>query len=86
MVSTMVKKATPTMPAPAPATPAAPPRNVLGAEIVAGEAAEGGTLLNAVEMDEESVRNQQMMEQVATLVDENPDTAASLVKRWMNQG
>jgi flagellar biosynthesis/type III secretory pathway M-ring protein FliF/YscJ len=26
------------------------------------------------------------MEQVATLVDENPDTAATLVKRWMNRG
>jgi len=87
MVSTMVKKTGPVMPLPVAAAPAAPPRNVLGgAEVVAGEAGDGGTLLNAVEMDEESVRNQQMMEQVATLVDDNPDTAATLVKRWMNRG
>jgi flagellar biosynthesis/type III secretory pathway M-ring protein FliF/YscJ len=87
MVSSMVKKTGPALPAPVAAALAAPPRNVLGGpELVAGEAGDGGTLLNAVEMDEESVRNQQMMEQVATLVDENPDTAATLVKRWMNRG
>jgi len=88
MVSAMVKKTGPALPAPAAPAPAAPmPRNILGGpELVAGEAGDGGTLLNAVEMDEESVRNQQMMEQVATLVDENPDTAATLVKRWMNRG
>ncbi len=87
MVSSMVKKTGPALPAPLAAAAAALPRNILGAsEVVAGEAGDGGTLLNAVEMDEESVRNQQMMEQVATLVDENPDTAATLVKRWMNRG
>ena len=87
MVSSMVKKTGPALPAPLAAAAAALPRNILGgSELVAGEAGDGGTLLNAVEMDEESVRNQQMMEQVATLVDENPDTAATLVKRWMNRG
>jgi flagellar biosynthesis/type III secretory pathway M-ring protein FliF/YscJ len=36
-----------------------------------------------MELDEDAVRTQQMLDQVATLVDENPDSAASLVRRWM---
>jgi flagellar biosynthesis/type III secretory pathway M-ring protein FliF/YscJ len=38
-----------------------------------------------VELDEESVKAQQMIEQVQELVKANPDGAAGLVKRWMNQ-
>ena len=90
MVSSMVRKSSPMMPAPAlsGAAGAAGPRSapLPSVEQVIGEAAEGGTLLAGVELDEDSVRNQQMMEQVATLVEENPDTAATLVKRWLAHG
>jgi flagellar biosynthesis/type III secretory pathway M-ring protein FliF/YscJ len=52
-------------------------------ELLAGEAGEGKPLLDGMELDEDAVRTQQMLDQVATLVDENPDSAASLVRRWM---
>ena len=46
---------------------------------------EGGQMLDGVEMDEEAVRAQQVVEQVSSLVKENPDAAANLIKRWMNK-
>jgi flagellar biosynthesis/type III secretory pathway M-ring protein FliF/YscJ len=86
MVSSMVKKAGGGLPAVvAPAAAAQPANRLDTGDTVAGEAGEGGNLLSGVELDEESVRNQQMMDQVSTLVDENPDTATTLVKRWLSQ-
>ena len=35
--------------------------------------------------DEDTIKAQQMVEQVSTMVKENPDAAASLVKRWLNR-
>jgi flagellar M-ring protein FliF len=49
------------------------------------EAGEGNAMLDAVELDDESVKTQQMVEQVAQMVQTNPDAAANLVKRWMNR-
>jgi len=67
-------------------TDARPVPTVLdGREPVAGEVAEGNAMLDAMELDEESVKTQQMLDQVSTLVTENPDAAASLVKRWLNR-
>jgi flagellar biosynthesis/type III secretory pathway M-ring protein FliF/YscJ len=91
MVSTIVRKGTP-----APAVAAAGPKARLidarpstpvldGREAVAGEVTEGNPLLDAMELDEEAVKTQQMLDQVSTLVTENPDAAASLVKRWLNR-
>jgi len=37
-----------------------------------------------MELDEDSIKSQQMLTQVTELVGENPDMAASLIKRWMN--
>ncbi len=54
-------------------------------EAVAGEAGSGNTMLDGMELDEEAVRTQQMLDQVSTLVTDNPDAAASLVKRWLNR-
>jgi flagellar biosynthesis/type III secretory pathway M-ring protein FliF/YscJ len=54
-------------------------------EDVAGEVGEGGAMLDGMELDEDTIKAQQMVEQVATLVKENPDSAASLVKRWLNR-
>jgi flagellar biosynthesis/type III secretory pathway M-ring protein FliF/YscJ len=42
-------------------------------------------MLDAMELDEDAVRTQQMLDQVSTMVAENPDGAATLVKRWMNR-
>ena len=52
---------------------------------VAGEVRESGPLLDGMELDEDSVKAQQMLSQVANLVEENPDAAATLVKRWLNR-
>jgi len=46
---------------------------------------EGDPLLDGMELDEESAKAQQMLNQVSALVEENPDAAANLVKRWMNR-
>ena len=45
----------------------------------------GDSMLDGMELDEDAVRAQQMLEQVSTLVEENPDAAATLVKRWLNR-
>jgi flagellar biosynthesis/type III secretory pathway M-ring protein FliF/YscJ len=55
------------------------------AEEDAAEVGESGQTLDGVELDEETVRAQQVVEQVSTLVKENPDSAASLIKRWLNR-
>jgi flagellar biosynthesis/type III secretory pathway M-ring protein FliF/YscJ len=38
-----------------------------------------------MELDQDAVHAQQMVEQVSTMVKENPDAAANLVKRWLNK-
>ena len=94
LVSMMVRKASPVAPvvavasvASASASPiAAGPALVDSAEPVAGEASGGDPMMAGMELDEESVRTRQMIDQVSTLVQENPDAAATLVKRWLNRG
>jgi flagellar biosynthesis/type III secretory pathway M-ring protein FliF/YscJ len=89
MVSNMVRKGSATpAPALAMATAGMAPRNTVplqGREEAVGEAMEGDTLLDGMELDEESAKAQQMLNQVSALVEENPDAAANLVKRWMNR-
>lgn len=87
MVSSMVKKGAPApilASSPAPAIAPGTPILDVGAHL-AGQAAETGSMLDGMELDEESVRTQQMLEQVSSLVKESPDSAASLIKRWMNK-
>jgi flagellar biosynthesis/type III secretory pathway M-ring protein FliF/YscJ len=84
MMSSMVKKATP-----APVV-ALPPEDESPAILNAGEglAGEVGTTdatLDGMEMDEDAIKTQQMLDQVSTMVKENPDGAAALVKRWLNR-
>jgi flagellar biosynthesis/type III secretory pathway M-ring protein FliF/YscJ len=84
MVTTMVKKGTPSpvvlgpLESPGPVT-------LASGEVVAGEAVGGGQTLDGMELDEDSVRAEQMLDQVTTMVKENPDGAAAMVKRWMNR-
>lgn len=88
MASMMVRKgAPPVIPSSSPpATPLAGPAPVLTAgEPLAGEAASTDPALDGMELNEEAVRAQQMVDQVSTMVRENPDGAAALVKRWLNR-
>ena len=84
MVSQIVRK---NAPAPVIAHREAPrpPQPLPSTEETVGEAVEGGSMLDAVEVDEESVKAQNMLTQVSQMVEENPDAAASLVKRWLNR-
>jgi len=50
-----------------------------------GEAGRTDGVLQGMEVDEETVRVRKMAEQVASLVKEDPDAAAALVKQWMIQ-
>jgi len=80
----MVRKATPVpvmMPRAEKPAPAAPVSNI----DIAGEVGEGTQSMEAMEVDDESIRAEQMISQVSTMVKENPDGAASLVKRWLNR-
>ncbi len=84
MVSMMVRKS-----APAPAVPLAArrsaPQPITANEDVAGEVGEVSPALDGMELDEDAVRGRQMLQQVSTMVDDNPDAAANLIKRWMNR-
>lgn len=85
MMSSMVRKS-----APAPLVAAAPtiseaPTILVAGEGLAGEAGMTDATLNGMELDEDAVQTQQMLEQVSTMVKENPDGAAALVKRWLNR-
>ena len=85
MVSMMVRKGNP-LPALATVAMPAMPMPVLDAsESLAGEVSEGKSMLDAMELDEDAVRAQQMLDQVSSMVEENPDAAAGLVKRWLNR-
>ena len=84
MVSMMVRKATPApIIPPAPEKPAkpmfAPPEEPVA------EATEGLQEMDGIEVDTDSVRNQQIISQVSSMVKENPDAAANLVKRWLSR-
>jgi flagellar biosynthesis/type III secretory pathway M-ring protein FliF/YscJ len=51
----------------------------------AAEVGAGGQALDGVELDDNTIRAQQVVEQVTNLAKENPDVAASMIKRWMNR-
>jgi flagellar biosynthesis/type III secretory pathway M-ring protein FliF/YscJ len=55
------------------------------AEALAGEVGESTQMLDAMELDEDAVRAQQMLDQVSNMVQENPDASAGLVKSWLNR-
>jgi flagellar biosynthesis/type III secretory pathway M-ring protein FliF/YscJ len=84
MVSMMVRKATP-----APIIPPMPEKPAKSAfappEEAVAEVTEGLQEMDGIEVDTESVRNQQIISQVSNMVKENPDAAANLVKRWLSR-
>ena len=86
MVSMMVRRGAPAVvPVTGGATPALAMPVLDASEQLAGEVSEGKSMLDAMELDEDAVRAQQMVDQVAAMVEDNPDAAASLVKRWMSR-
>ena len=58
---------------------------IMIASNVAGEVREAGSMLVAQELSEEAIEANQVIEQVGTMVKENPEAAANLVKRWLNR-
>ena len=85
MASMMVRKSTPS---PVPATVASGADGKAGApgrDGMVGETTSADGLLDGLELNEETVRTTQMVNQVSTLVRENPEAAAALVKRWLNR-
>lgn len=59
-----------------------PPALAMDADII-GEAGSGQAPLMGIEIQDDEVRVQNMLEQVAELVGQNPEGAASLLKRWI---
>jgi len=86
MVSMMVRKAGPSAPGGVAEALAADNGATLnGNEAVVGSAAEDNASLDGMELDEETVKAQRMVDQVQQMVESNPDSAANLVKRWLNR-
>lgn len=88
MMMMMVRRSSPVLVTPVAESkgePAKPVRLTPGDQEVAGEAGDADQAIDAVELDEEAVKTQQMLGQVGQMVTENPDAAANLVKRWLNR-
>lgn len=85
MVSMMVRRGTPP-PVVLPKPMVRSDRNALrSGDDVAGEAGIGAMVLQGQELTPEALESSQMIEQVSSMVKENPEAAANLVKRWLNQ-
>ena len=56
-----------------------------GDDEIAAVVGGGQNTMDGMELDDEALKSQQVVEQVTTMVKENPDAAASLVKRWLNR-
>lgn len=88
MVSMMVKKSTPPTPVLAMPTsavaPEEPSSRIMVVNDLAGEVAEATLSLTGQELSQEAIESKQVIEQVGSMVKENPDVAANLVKRWLN--
>lgn len=52
---------------------------------VFGEANQGEAVLTGIELDDETLASRKMVDEVSTMIKENPENAASLVKRWMTK-
>jgi flagellar biosynthesis/type III secretory pathway M-ring protein FliF/YscJ len=52
-------------------------------EDVFGEANQGEAVLTGIELDDETLASRKMVDEVSTMIKDNPENAAALVKRWM---
>jgi flagellar biosynthesis/type III secretory pathway M-ring protein FliF/YscJ len=85
MMFMMVRKGAPPMPVPVTPAGSPEPQPLIAGDMVAGQVTEGNPLLDGMELDDDSVKASQMLDQVQQMVTANPDGAASLVKRWLNR-
>ncbi len=53
------------------------------ADDVFGEANQGEAVLTGIELDDETLASRKMVDEVSTMIKENPENAAALVKRWI---
>ena len=85
MMFSMVKKAGKSVPLPtAEELVGIPPALEPGTDVV-GEAMEGDTAMQGIEVDDESLRTGKMLEEIGTLVKTNPSTAANVFNRWLTE-
>ncbi len=84
MVMMMVRKSTPQPVIAARMEPREPAPKPTAAEMAA-EVGAGDLMMDGMELDEDAVKTHQMLNQVETMVKDNPDAAANLVKRWLNR-
>jgi flagellar biosynthesis/type III secretory pathway M-ring protein FliF/YscJ len=63
--------------------PNEPPPELDSEAMPVGEASGTEGFLQGIEVDEDTLRTRKMVEQVSTMVKEDPTSAASLVKQWI---
>lgn len=87
MLMMIVRKATPApLRVPEPVKKSRPDvGEVDGNEPLIGIAASGNPTLEAMELGPEDMESQQVVDQVNTMVKEDPDAASQLIKRWLNR-
>ena len=49
-----------------------------------GEAVEGDTAMQGIEVDDESLKTGKMIEEIGALVKSNPASAAGVFNRWLS--
>jgi hypothetical protein len=54
-------------------------------EDVFGEANEGEAVLTGIELDDETLASRKMVDEVSAMIKDNPENAATLVKKWMSK-
>lgn len=85
MMFTMVRKTGKASPLPtAEELVGIPPALEPGTEVV-GEAVEGDTAMAGIEIDDQALKTGKMLEEIGTLVKNNPQTAASVFNRWLSE-
>ena len=60
-----------------------PPPLPTEGDAVVGEAEESDLALEGVELNEVQIRRQQMLNQISTMVKDDPDEVANLLRRWI---
>ena len=50
---------------------------------VVGEAEESAPAMEGLELDDEALRQKQMLGQISNMVRQNPDEVANLLRRWI---
>ena len=62
------------------------PTDAMGLEdSIISDDAESDGLLSGMEMDDDSIRSQQILQQIRELIKKSPDSATDLVGRWVNR-